>query len=839
MAYPPSNTSSVSLSRSRTSRDEIKEMADTMLRASLSKESAAPSLLSKAKEEMPTLRSLSPSVRSTDSSRRRLSKTAPSTEKLDRWPSSASTAVSASSATRNRLCLMELENEKLRQNVERLKREGDTAGLSAADEKVRIKELNRDSRAARAESSRVSTAGLFKTVCSTDLLFLIDTTSSMRKYIAAAKRQVLEIVDDIRKAFFNEAEVRIAVVGYKDHNDWPNIEFLDFTPLIGDIRAFIGGLEATGGADAPEDVLGGLYQALNASWKQKNRCIIHIADSPPHGRTLHDFSDDQDSFPEPGSEPHRLTHKPLLKRMIALGINYALLRIEDGTDRMAYEFFKTYIATSANSMLHKSNYYYRRACDRASTSSSSSRSGRYIQDKTKAGPLFTEAELGTSYSELRGLVVKHVTASASLTAVRISAAKPSRKWYGKKFDSKSDDSHLSSVREEESEIEHVELEEREPKWDVRGWLDEKLMVEGFSPHMAVHGPGTLTDMMAKDEHIKLSVAEITIYKRSRPFAQGAMRMASYARTAASENRYVVKSSKRSDRRIAHLVEDMRCQALCKAFALEFNALLEEDHMIDFIASTCFKGQSVTGDDSADNCLSLEPYLRGSYVKYNSNNSYVNNDIPTDRYNQAAQAFSHFTFERSRGRFLVCDLQGVRERLTDPAIHTLDPERFKLMDGNLGIDGFKFFFSTHECNTICAKLELQSNRSMIISGNYEFRTTWPRMDKTVCCSNKLCGKIVRTTRAKTSEEYPGHFWCSSCWRQLESFRTTRMCHAPGPDHEFDVSTFYYESQGRRTPRKCPKHREDSESSSKIATATSSLWAKAKSATKMKASSLSLS
>src|SRR5579862_4213577 len=50
------------------------------------------------------------------------------------------------------------------------------AGLSAVEAKLRVLQLKRDEIAAGAESPRRPTAGLFKSVCSTDLLFLIDTT---------------------------------------------------------------------------------------------------------------------------------------------------------------------------------------------------------------------------------------------------------------------------------------------------------------------------------------------------------------------------------------------------------------------------------------------------------------------------------------------------------------------------------------------------------------------------------------------------------------------------------------------------------------------------------------
>ena len=52
-------------------------------------------------------------------------------------------------------------------------------------------------------------------MCSTDLVFLIDTTASMMGHINAAKTQVRNIVDSVLEAFFGDAEVRVAVVGYK------------------------------------------------------------------------------------------------------------------------------------------------------------------------------------------------------------------------------------------------------------------------------------------------------------------------------------------------------------------------------------------------------------------------------------------------------------------------------------------------------------------------------------------------------------------------------------------------------------------------------------------------
>jgi len=213
--------------------------------------------------------------------------------------------------------------------------EGEVTALSATEAKRMLERLKTETKTAKTEAARLSVGGLFKEACSTDLLLLMDTTGSMRKYIDKAKDQVRSIVKDIKEAFLSEADLRLAVVGYKDHGDRHSIQFLEFTHSADKVCSFLDKLEATGGADVAEDVLGGILQALNASWKHQSRCIIHIADAPPHGSALNDLDRLNDSYHVPGSEPHRLTHEPLLQRMMGLSINYVLLRINSSTDKMA------------------------------------------------------------------------------------------------------------------------------------------------------------------------------------------------------------------------------------------------------------------------------------------------------------------------------------------------------------------------------------------------------------------------------------------------------------------------------------------------------------------------
>ena len=277
-----------------------------------------------------------------------------------------------------------------------------------------------------------------------------------------------------------------------------------------------------------------------------------------------------------------------------------------------------------------------------------------------------------------------------------------------------------------------------------------------------------------------------------------------------------------------MIEDMKIQTLCKAFALEFNGLLAIEPHLDFIVTSCLQRTPKAGSDQYGPCVSLEPYIPGTYVKYNNNTTYVNPDL-SDDFNQLVQAFSHFTFERSYGHLLVNDLQGVPSSrlLTDPAVQTRNRERFKLSDANLGNSGIKLFFVSHECNTYCQQLGLESDKTMFASGEFKFRESWPIPEPTVFCSNKLCRSIIRQNKAHASTEYPGHKWCDACWPQLEAYSTNVACEGPGPAHYFNCSRFYYQSQGELMPLECEQHRPQDEAVYSAAAVGGSMFSRMKS------------
>ncbi|KAK4183532.1 hypothetical protein QBC35DRAFT_518169 [Podospora australis] len=683
----------------------------------------------------------------------------------------SASGASQTTSSRERIRQVEQENCKLRRMLaeadkiaNRLKEEGESKTTLSAD---RILRFERDITATtNAAPNNQHHAGLFKTACSTDLLFLMDATGSMQPWIDAAKQQVKAIVHDIKSTFFNETDLRVAIVAYRDHRDVPKIQDIDFESDFDIVIKFLDAVRAGGGDDGAEDVLGGLQHAIGLSWKHKTKCIVHIADAPAHDNNLNDFSSNAlDFYLSPGSEPQGLRYEVLLRELVQKDINYALLRINFTTDRMAFEFAKIYAEKSVNCQLLKTNQYFH------SFDMVMEQKKNLQRCSDNGGVQFQELQLASSLGKIRHLVCKTVTNSATLSAARLlSPPVPSP---GRPFGISPRGGPVQSPRL------LLSAEQVPPQWDVAHWFQETFAFEAYSVDVF---PGDMGELEPKIQSLKIQTTDLTIVSRSRPFANGAIRTAFYARTKGTMNRLVVKSLMRTSRSTHELAGDMRIQAIAKMFAQDFNAhVMAPQHSLDF------------------------PYLGENYVKYNNNTGWVNHkldplDIPT---NEAAQVFSHFSFERSSGMMLICDLRGVGQLLTDPAIHTREP-------GN------------QECSSdICQKLGLKSTRETIMSnscgsGHDDFRTDWEKPDWDalvrsnsimMCCSNKLCGTLLSlnsdtlTTTGKFWD-VPGSdrfYWCGPCFEQVKKTTSKICCDRTSPTHVFSVSRFSTNHRARTCRR----------------------------------------
>eukprot|EP00995_Heteronema_vittatum_P008549 NODE_376_length_1419_cov_665.294891_g277_i0.p1 GENE.NODE_376_length_1419_cov_665.294891_g277_i0~~NODE_376_length_1419_cov_665.294891_g277_i0.p1 ORF type:complete len:308 (-),score=110.78 NODE_376_length_1419_cov_665.294891_g277_i0:419-1342(-) len=211
----------------------------------------------------------------------------------------------------------------------------------------------------------------------------------------------------------------------------------------------------------------------------------------------------------------------------------------------------------------------------------------------------------------------------------------------------------------------------------------------------------------------------TVSMGTRSFQEGTMRHVFLLRdhSLSGDQECVAKLSKfpTEDRRTYFSEVEMQCQ--CQELATEYNRK-NPPKKIQFVTPCVMELTKRRAPDNRGTLLlGVEPMLRGNYVKYSNNFGFVGEE---DRSTPAA--FSHYTWCSSQGKQLVCDIQGVGDRYTDPQIHSnAGHNNFLYGKGDMGIDGIRQFFASHRCNAICQFLGLAPvNNKSVKSGGTVLR-----------------------------------------------------------------------------------------------------------------------
>jgi hypothetical protein len=169
-----------------------------------------------------------------------------------------------------------------------------------------------------------------------DLCFVMDCTSSMEDYIEGGKDCIVKVAECVG-GMEPAVRIRVGFCGYRDHCDGSDrLQIFDFTNSCNEFRNYIAAnVEAEGGGDTPEDVLGGLDAAINRmTWRNNTRVLFHICDAPPHGRRFYTTMDDD----YPNGDPNGLTVKGVLGNMRSANIHYFFGKIDYFTDKMVDVF---------------------------------------------------------------------------------------------------------------------------------------------------------------------------------------------------------------------------------------------------------------------------------------------------------------------------------------------------------------------------------------------------------------------------------------------------------------------------------------------------------------------
>eukprot|EP00041_Stephanoeca_diplocostata_P039429 m.1625156 g.1625156 ORF g.1625156 m.1625156 type:complete len:4446 (-) comp25391_c0_seq1:138-13475(-) len=154
-----------------------------------------------------------------------------------------------------------------------------------------------------------------------DIAFCIDCTGSMAPWFKIAQGQAAAIVKGIapkiKEQFPSvELELRFGILGYRDFADGDKMfEDCPFTTDTDTIISFLQSMQASGGGDNAENVLGALDRLRNDAtwqWSGQAKFIVLLADAPGHG--LCDASsglvDDN-----PSGDPNGLTVDSVVKSL--------------------------------------------------------------------------------------------------------------------------------------------------------------------------------------------------------------------------------------------------------------------------------------------------------------------------------------------------------------------------------------------------------------------------------------------------------------------------------------------------------------------------------------------
>lgn len=233
----------------------------------------------------------------------------------------------------------------------------------------------------------------------------------------------------------------------------------------------------------------------------------------------------------------------------------------------------------------------------------------------------------------------------------------------------------------------------------------------------------------------------------KPFSCGGFRACFHMREVSEQSvgeKMVIKMIMSKRAHDSDYFSDAITQIVAQLYACKFNKLSGISRRVYFNPVSIMQLKERGGQ-----FVVAEPHLDGKYVKHSDNNGYVNSR------DELAPAFSHFTFEHSGCRLLVCDIQGVGDLYTDPQIHTHDGEGYG--DGNLGRDGIVNFFRSHRCNGMCAALKLPQRKyndaDLFISRTHSARVpTVPWKAHRQCINNALAA-MTRLDTLSSREKAP--------------------------------------------------------------------------------------
>ena len=118
-----------------------------------------------------------------------------------------------------------------------------------------------------------------------EVVFVLDTTSSMSGLIQAAKEKIWSMATTMAGAQENP-DIKMGLVAFRDRGDAYITRVFDLSEDLDSMYASLMDFRAQGGGDGPESVNQALYDAIHkVSWSNDSnvyRVVFLVGDAPPH-----------------------------------------------------------------------------------------------------------------------------------------------------------------------------------------------------------------------------------------------------------------------------------------------------------------------------------------------------------------------------------------------------------------------------------------------------------------------------------------------------------------------------------------------------------------------------
>ena len=109
-------------------------------------------------------------------------------------------------------------------------------------------------------------------------------------------------------------------------------EVLPFNDNIDEVKKFITGVRAEGGADMPEDMQGGLKLCLLQDWTEEaTKRVVIITDAPPHGKQ---YQNEYCGDDYPNGSPEGIQIEDLMKEFCKKEIDFQVIKLNNSVNKM-------------------------------------------------------------------------------------------------------------------------------------------------------------------------------------------------------------------------------------------------------------------------------------------------------------------------------------------------------------------------------------------------------------------------------------------------------------------------------------------------------------------------